>query len=191
MPVAGVKRVNSWPEATSDMHLSPPVSHAAGRWAGLASAKMLQCQAEIKALLRERQRLEQGRGAHSQIRTTHIDLHCYVGFAHQCHVRPRKAKHSLARRQAGYGRSSAALRSDQLAPDGLAQLQTLPIRCWSRFAHFGSVHLYRRRLACRRWLSSQSDLTEDDSLSTATAGRLPGTVQRRVRQILKPEGETT
>lgn len=156
---------------------------------GESCEQLLQWHAGIEAFLRERLRLALKRGGKPSPCAAGIDFLGYVVHAHRRRVRHRVVQHCQHKLQAWHGRHGIALRNDPLAPQAFASLHALLGSYWGHFAHADSVRLRRLVLARQPWLARLFDLVEDGSLEVVAPARWQVRRRRRVRQILKPEGE--
>jgi len=156
---------------------------------GDSDEQLQQWQREIERFLRDELHLAFRQGARPRPCADGIDFLGYVVFTHHRRVRQRVVSRCQARLQAWHRCCRPALRRDALGPADFAQVQALLGSYWGHFAHADSVRLRRHFFERLAWLGSLFELAEDGSLSVLAPARWQVRRRRRVRQILKPEGE--
>jgi len=117
-----------------------------------------------------------------------INFTGYVAFTHHhCVIQP-VVNRRPARLQAWHRHCGQAQRRDELTPADFAQLQAMLGSHSGHFSHADSARLRRRLFSRRTWGGSLFERAQVVSLKVlAPVSRQPHL--RRLREILKPEGE--
>jgi hypothetical protein len=153
-------------------------------------AQLLQPRSAIEAFLQDslRQRLKDQ--SRLQFCAQGVDFLGDIVLVHRWRARRRVGHHCGAKLDGWYQPCGAALRGHRLTSADFAQSHALLGSYWGHFAHADSVRLRRQMFERRPWMGALFTLAEGGSLTVANPAMWQVRRRRRVRHILKPEGDT-